>query len=246
MAIRLPTELGIIKKELPSRFFIAGLDEVGRGPLAGPVVAGCTFLKWESFSPQELKKFFRSLSRLGITDSKKISAEKRVKILNHFGIYPSKINANQFYSILKKGDLELGFSIYEMGPSEIDKINILNASLKSMALAFKKCRKEKNFGAVLVDGNKIPNSLGENLSARAIIGGDSKSLLIAFASIIAKEYRDNLMKKMDLLYPQYNFQKNMGYGTQTHILAIQNFGITPIHRKSFKGVKEVFLSESLG
>jgi ribonuclease HII len=236
VAIRSPRELGIIKKELPLRSFIAGLDEVGRGPLAGPVVAGCAFLKWESFSYEELFKFFKSLSRLGITDSKKIPSEKRMEILNHFGVDPLKVVTNQFYSILKKENLELGFSLYEMGPLEIDKINILNASLNSMAFAFKKCRKENFFGEVLVDGNKLPKDLGENLSASAIVGGDSKSLLIALASILAKEYRDNLMKKMDLLYPQYNFQKNMGYPTQMHKMAIKKYGITPIHRKSFRGV----------
>ncbi len=236
MAIRNPTELGIIKRELPSRSFIAGLDEVGRGPLAGPVVAGCAYLKWENFSHQELTKFFKFLSRLGITDSKKITSEKRMGILNHLNIDPSEIKSNNFYCVLNEGDLELGFSLYEMGPLEIDKINILNASLNSMAFAFKKCRKEKNFGEVLVDGNKLPKDLGENLNASAIIGGDSKSLLIALASILAKEYRDHLMKKMDLLYPQYNFQKNMGYPTQLHKLAIKKFGITPIHRKSFRGV----------
>lgn len=236
MAIRNPTELGIIKRELPSRSFIAGLDEVGRGPLAGPVVAGCAFLKWENFSHQELNKFFKGLTCLGITDSKKITSEKRMSILNHFKMDPSEIKPNNFYRVLKDGNLELGLSLYEMGPLEIDKINILNASLKSMAFAFKKCRKEKIFGEVLVDGNKLPKDLGENLNASAIIGGDSKSLLIALASILAKEYRDTLMKKMDLLYPQYNFQKNMGYPTQIHKLAIKKFGITPIHRKSFRGV----------
>lgn len=226
--------MGIIKKELPPRSFIAGLDEVGRGPLAGPVVAGCAFLKWESFSQQELTKFFKSLKRLGVTDSKKIPSEKRIQILNHFKIDPSKIKTNKFYSVLKEGDLELCLSLYESGPKEIDKINILNASLRSMALAFKKCRRENNFGEVLVDGNKLPKELGENLIASAIVGGDSKSLLIALASIFAKEYRDHLMKEMDILYPQYNFQKNMGYGTEMHRMAIKKFGMTPIHRKSFK------------
>ena len=236
MAIRFPTELGIIKKELPFNSFIAGLDEVGRGPLAGPVVAGCAFLKWENNSRDRLVKFFKLLSRLGVSDSKAISSEKRIKILKYFEVDPAKILTNKFYSIMEEDDLSLGFSLYEMGPLEIDKINILNASLNSMAFAFKKCRKENVFGEVLVDGNKLPKDLGENLFASAIIGGDSKSLLIALASILAKEYRDNLMKKMDLLYPEYNFQKNMGYPTQMHKMAIKKFGITPIHRKSFKGV----------
>lgn len=232
----LPTELGIIQNNLPPNSFIAGLDEVGRGPLAGPVVAGCAFLKWQNFSRDRLVKIFKLLARLGVTDSKAISSEKRIKVLKYFEVDPAKILPNKFYSILQEEELNLGFSLYEMGRLEIDKINILNASLKSMTFAFKKCRKEKIFGEVLVDGNKLPKDLGENLNASAIIGGDSKSLLIALASILAKEYRDTLMKKMNLLYPQYNFQKNMGYPTQMHKWAIKKFGITPIHRKSFKGV----------
>ncbi|MFI5389986.1 MAG: ribonuclease HII [Bacteriovoracales bacterium] len=236
MSIKNPKELGIIKKELPHQSFLAGLDEVGRGPLAGPVVAGCSILSWAEFSPKGILKILKKFYKLGVNSSKLISGEKRRQILEHFEIDPSKIEFNKFYSVGLEDNFEFGFSVYEMGPLDIDKINILNASLISMEKAFKKCRKDKMFGEVLIDGNKIPKNLGENLNATAIVEGDSKSLLIAFASIIAKEYRDNLMRKMDLLYPGYNFWKNMGYGTEEHRIAIKKNGITPIHRRSFNGV----------
>jgi len=236
MSIKNPKELGIIKKELPHQSFIAGLDEVGRGPLAGPVVAGCSILRWGQFSPEKIRKILKNFYKLGVNSSKLISSDKRKQILDHFQIDPSKIELNKYYSMGLGDNFELGFSVYEMGPLDIDKINILNASLTSMELAFKKCRKDKIFGEVLIDGNKIPKNLGDNLNATAIVEGDSKSLLIALASIVAKEYRDNLMGKMDLLYPGYNFCKNMGYGTEEHRIAIKKYGITPIHRRSFNGV----------
>jgi ribonuclease HII len=209
---------------------------VGRGPLAGPVVAGCSILKWDEFSPKVILKILKKFYKLGVNSSKLISREKRKQILDHFQIEPSKIELNKYYSICLEDSFELGFSVYEMDSLDIDKINILNASLTSMEGAFKKCREDKIFGEVLIDGNKVPKNLGDNLNATAIVEGDSKSLLIALASIFAKEYRDNLMGKMDLLYPGYNFYKNMGYGTEEHRIAIKKYGITPIHRRSFNGV----------
>ncbi len=236
MSIKNPKELGIIKKGLPHNTFIAGLDEVGRGPLAGPVVAGCSILRWAEFSPKRILKILKNFYKLGVNSSKLISGEKRKEILNHFQIEPHKIEFNKYYSIVLEDNFEIGFSVYELGPLEIDKINILNASLTSMEMAFKKCREDKIFGEVLIDGNKVPKNLGQNLNATAIVEGDSKSLLIALASIVAKEYRDNLMRGMDLLYPGYNFWKNVGYGTEEHRIAIKKYGITPIHRRSFNGV----------
>ncbi len=238
MVIRNPKELGIIKGELPHQSFIAGLDEVGRGPLAGPVVAGCSIIKWAEFNQKRILKILRAFSSLGINSSKLISRSKRMEILKHFNIEPEKIRPNKYYGFFREDNFEIGFCVSELGPGTIDKINILNASLSSMENAFKNCCIENFIGEVLIDGNKVPKKLGKNVNATAIVEGDSKSLMIAFASIVAKEYRDQQMKLLALKYPHYNFQKNMGYGTVDHREAILKFGITPIHRKTFRGVVE--------
>jgi len=177
--------------------FLAGVDEVGRGCLAGPVVAAAVILK-------------KDIS--GLQDSKKLSENKRI-------ILAEEIQQNSFYSF--------GLSSNE----EIDKINILEATLKAMKRAIIKLPVEPT--KVLVDGINKPKV---NFLVETIIRGDSKIKQISAASIIAKVYRDDLMKKYDKEYPEFGFIKNKGYGTKKHFLALSEVGYCPIHRKSFKGV----------
>ncbi len=191
---------------------VCGLDEVGRGPLAGPVVAGGVII------PEDK----RELDFIAdINDSKKLSKKKREylydKIMEHFPC-----------------------TIIEISPQEIDEINILQASLKAMKLACEELLlssrmnvRDLNFHA-LVDGNKAPALA---CTFTAVIKGDSKSKSIAAASIIAKVHRDRIMKKLDKEHPHYGWANNSGYPTAQHRAAIEQFGITEHHRKSFKPVR---------
>ncbi len=187
---------------------VCGLDEVGRGPLAGCVVAACVII------PKDMRKldFIDD-----INDSKKLSAKKRDylydKIMEH-----------------------LPCSIAEISPQEIDEINILQASLKAMKLAFEKLNHIdlNHIDHALVDGNKAP---ALPCSVTTVIKGDSKSKSIAAASIIAKVYRDRIMIELDKECPQYGWASNSGYPTAKHRAAIEEFGITDYHRKSFAPVK---------
>ena len=178
--------------------FICGIDEVGRGCLAGPVVAAAIILNFDQI-PE------------GINDSKTISKIKREKIANNIKKYAVDI------------------SIGEATNQEIDEINILNASLLAMKRAFDSL-KEKT-ALALIDGIHSPNI---NCKTKTIIKGDTKSISIAAASIIAKVHRDSLMNGIGLIYPKYNFKKNVGYGTKEHYKIIRSYGITNYHRKTFK------------
>ena len=177
---------------------IAGVDEVGRGCLAGPVLAACVILPWqETFS--------------GVNDSKQLNEEQREK----------------FYDILMKRAIAVGVGLVE--PEEIDRMNILRASLKAMRIAIEGLHLKPDF--VLVDGNQpIPLMSIQQLT---IIKGDSLSLSIAAASIVAKVTRDRLMKGMDLQFPKFSFGQHKGYGTKKHWEELEAFGPTPIHRRSF-------------
>ncbi len=183
---------------------VCGLDEVGRGPLAGPVVAACVII------PKNKRKldFIES-----IKDSKKLSEKKRE-------------------DLYRRITEELPYSISEITPEEIDEINILQASLKAMKIAHD-CF--EGIDHALVDGNKAPKDLYSH--AITVIKGDAKSKSIAAASIVAKVYRDNIMCKLDALYPCYGWRKNSGYPTAQHREAIKAHGITPHHRKSFAPVR---------
>ncbi|MFT6069372.1 MAG: ribonuclease HII [Bacteriovoracaceae bacterium] len=210
---------------------IAGSDEVGRGPLAGPVVGATVVLS-------KPKAALKVLGKLNIDDSKKLNSKKRDLILEELSIDLTLLK--QGSKIAFKGPLKgCGyFSIVEISPLEIDKINILQASLKAMRESFKIARNKTFKGSWLIDGNRSPES---NLSACrevTVIKGDSKSKVIGLASIIAKQYRDRLMSQLSLKYPGYGFEKNSGYPTQFHRKAIGSLGVTKIHRRSFKGVKE--------
>ena len=175
---------------------IIGVDEVGRGPLAGPVISAAIVLNKEKI-PE------------GINDSKKLSKKKR-EVINE--------------ELISQHSFAIGIASVE----EIDKINILQASLLAMKRAVLNLNIKPQ--TILVDGNKLPD-LEYNMYP--IIKGDSKSISIAAASIIAKVYRDKLMQDLSLQYPGYYWEKNSGYGTKQHLLALNNLGVTPIHRKSF-------------
>ena len=178
--------------------YICGIDEVGRGCLAGPVVAAAIIIDFE-------------LIPSGINDSKKLTKVKREEISN----------------ILKKTAIEI--AIGEASNIEIDEINILNASLLAMKRAYENLKMPT--GIALIDG---PYSPAITCKTKNIIKGDSKSLSIAAASIIAKQYRDNIMKEIGIIYPKYNFKNNSGYGTKEHYKMIELNGLTKYHRKSFK------------
>lgn len=181
--------------------FIAGVDEVGRGSLAGPVVASAVILP--------PKKFIK-----GVNDSKLLS----------------KIERESLFKIISEEAISIGIGIVNC--EEIDRINILNASLLAMKLACNNLKVFPNY--ILVDGKfPIPNL---TTLQKTIIRGDQKSISIAAASIIAKVTRDKIMADYHILYPQYHFEKNKGYATKEHKEALIKYGASPIHRRSFKGV----------
>ena len=185
---------------------VVGIDEVGRGPLAGPVVAVAVYIKrslWKNFLERypEINK---------INDSKKISKNIREKL------YKILINIIQF-------------GVGAASVKEIEEKNILQASLIAMERAYISLKINADF--VLVDGINSPKIKAK---VRAIKNGDNKSISIASASIIAKVIRDNLMKKLSYKYPEFFWNENSGYGTKLHIDKIKLLGITPHHRKSFK------------
>lgn len=222
-------------RNLSHQFKIYGLDEVGRGPLAGPVVSCCCAYSGD-FST--LKMAIESCLFLGVGDSKKLSEKKRQKILDFLNIPIAEIRFGEVYSFLI-GEGRFSFSLSEVTHKEIDDINILQASLKSMELAFDCVNNTLEDGDTLiwVDGNKIPNKIKNIKGSESIVKGDSKSFVIALASIIAKQKRDFLMRDYAALYPGYGFEKHAGYPTQKHKEAIRLLGPCPIHRLSFKGVK---------
>lgn len=203
---------------------VIGCDEVGRGPLAGPVVAAAVRIS--------SNRLVQNLKELHVTDSKKLSLKKRKNILSKLGIDTSKIEISKKYSIELDGEF-IEFCISELSPFEIDRINILQASLKAMKFASEKLISEESI--ILIDGNKKFES---TYPSECVIKGDSKVIAIALASIIAKVFRDEKMAEFDELYSGYNLKKNAGYPTKEHRDAIKQIGVSPIHRKSFKGVKE--------
>jgi ribonuclease HII len=179
-----------------------------------------------------------------VTDSKKLSSEDRKEILKTLGIHDLPFRETGLVEL--KG-LEISYVTWDMDHNVIDQENILAASLRGMkesALHLSHLKNSKT--TVLIDGNKKLR-WGNEISPWnefPIIQGDSKSLLIGLASIIAKEKRDLFMRDMHELYPQYGFNSHFGYPTKSHRAAIEQFGPCPIHRKSFKGVKEFVGSPS--
>lgn len=191
---------------------VIGVDEVGRGCLAGPVVAGAVVFDWSKIDA------IRSLAKeFVIRDSKTLSREHR------------RSTAEAIRRVA------LSVAIAEIDATEIDKINILQATLKAMRMAVEKISPPPfeggGRGEVYVDGNqRIPQL---SIPQETIIGGDNKIFSIAAASIVAKEYRDTLMEQFDLEFPGYDFSSHKGYGTKKHSDAIRAIGLSPIHRKTF-------------
>jgi len=181
---------------------IAGIDEAGRGPLAGPVVSAAVLLPTSFHDPD-------------ITDSKKLTPKKR----------------SYLYGKLYDQAVSIGIGIVDN--TEIDRINILNASLLSMAISVKNLSPQPDY--LLIDGKfQIP----ADLTQETVIRGDTLSISIAAASIIAKVTRDRLMEMYHQAYPQFGFSRHKGYPTKAHKEAIRAFGCCPIHRRTFRGVKE--------
>ena len=181
---------------------IAGVDEAGRGPLAGPVTAAAVILDEQN-------------PIAGLADSKKLTAKRR-EIL--------------FDEINNKA-LSVGIGIVDV--NEIDKDNILQATYKAMFKALGSLRPKPN--KALIDGFALPNQIIAN---EGIIKGDDKIDCIRAASIIAKVTRDRIMEKYDIIFPEYGFAKHKGYGTKDHLAHLYEFKATPIHRRSFRPVKE--------
>ena len=206
---------------------LIGCDEVGRGPIAGPVNACSVRVTKEN------RMLLTELKILGVTDSKKLSQKKRLAILEKLNIQITEIKINKKYTV-KTAVGEFSYVVSEKSPEEIDKINILQASLGCMQSSSNILVLDNS--KILVDGNKVFESLGDSIEA--VVKGDSKSTVIGLASIIAKEYRDQLMEAYDKKFPGYSLKKNAGYPTKVHKQAVIDLGVTPIHRKTFKGVKE--------
>jgi ribonuclease HII len=199
---------------LPPSGLIIGIDEVGRGPLAGNVVAACVILNFESTSENNAVPN-RTLP--GLNDSKKLTAEKRERLVP---LIQSTARA---------------WSIGEATPQEIDTINILQATFLAMRRALEGLAEflaaHPTPALLLVDGNqKIP---GVKLPQQTVVKGDGLSASIAAASVLAKVHRDTQLIEAETLYPGYGFAGHKGYGTKQHTDAITQLGLTEIHRKSF-------------
>ncbi len=234
-------DIGFIKKKAASHgnaFFIAGCDEVGRGPLAGPVVTACASIEIKNYDEKELKALLRKWKKLGITDSKKLTAEERSSLLNKLSM--ASLKADLIHSSEFSENITIKILIKEIPASIIDEINILQASLVGMKRAMLESCPLHLPGTILIDGNKKIDHAHELHDQESIVQGDSKSLLIGLASIAAKEYRDQLMMNLASKYPGYGWEHNAGYPTKKHLEAITLLGVTEMHRLTFKGVKEVY------
>ena len=194
---------------------VIGLDEAGRGPWAGPVVAAAVWLHAESL-PASLRD--------GLDDSKKLSAKARARL---------------FEALQALGPGEAAIGRGEASVEEIDRLNILQASLLAMqrAVAALAIRAD----AALVDGRQVPPLA---CPARAVVKGDSRSLSIAAASVIAKVSRDRTMAALARDCPGYGWERNQGYGTAEHRAGIARLGVTPLHRRSFRPIRDVLIKET--
>lgn len=180
---------------------VAGVDEAGRGPLAGPVVAAAVILG--DTLPH------------GIDDSKRLPPPQRERL----------------HAEIMRHAAAVGVGI--VGPDTIDRINILQATFMAMRQALESLSISPDH--ILVDGNlPIPGCSSQT----AVVGGDRRSLSIAAASIVAKVTRDRIMDDLHRLYPDYGFDRHRGYGTRSHREAIARYGVTPVHRRTFAGVRE--------
>ena len=190
--------------ENPIAKLVAGVDEAGRGPLAGSVVAAAVILD-ENFPID------------GLTDSKKLSASRRTALE------------------LQIKQRAKAWAIAESSQYEIDEINILQASLLAMKRAV--LGLDLKPGQVLIDGNRLPQLDGYQMLA--IVRGDLSEPCISAASILAKQYRDRQMLELDRLYPQYQFARHKGYPTELHRQMLKEHGVSPVHRRSFRPVRDL-------
>ena len=181
---------------------IAGIDEAGRGPLAGPVVSAAVILP-------------KNFSVADVVDSKKLTIKKRARLYEEIYTHAVSVGVGIVDSV------------------EIDRINILQASLLAMSIAAENLRPQPE--CLLIDGIF---SISSELPQRPIVKGDALSVSIAAASIVAKVTRDRLMEEYHNYYPQFGFFQHKGYPTRAHKEAIRKFGYCPIHRQTFRGVKE--------
>ena len=178
--------------------FVCGVDEAGRGPLAGPVCAAAVILPIDA----EIE---------GLNDSKKLSEKRR----------------EELFPIIK--EKAIAYSIALASVEEIEEHNILNATYLAMNRAIEGLKVPADFA--LIDGNRVPFDI--KIPCQTVVKGDSKSMSVAAASILAKVTRDRLMLEIDEEYPQYNFKKHKGYGTKEHTDLILKHGVSPVHRPSF-------------
>jgi len=191
------------RKICPKKYkVVAGVDEVGRGPLAGPVVASAVIIKDFSFTTR-------------IFDSKKLSFGARKKA---------------YAQILKRAHIGVGIASREI----VDQKNVSQATLVAMKMALDKLGTRPDY--VLIDGNFKRKQLPYRF--QSVVGGDASCFSIACASIVAKVLRDNLMSYYSALYSGYGFERNRGYCTKEHLKGIKKYGITPIHRRSFRPIRE--------
>lgn len=203
-------------------------DEVGRGPLAGPVVACAVHF----IVTQNLLKEFK---KLNIRDSKKTTQKERAFILKSLGMNWQNQDIHKSDFLARAEHYPITYSIVQIDNNLIDEINILSASLLAMKKAAIHCLHENTSEVVLVDGNQLLRDF--TFPQESVVKGDSKYYGIALASIIAKSFRDEVMDYWDATYPHFQFKKNKGYPTAFHRQQINIWGITPIHRKTFRGVQ---------
>jgi len=182
--------------------FIAGIDEAGRGPLAGPVVSAAVILP-------------EGADLSGIDDSKKLTPARRSRLYE------------RLYGVARA----IGIGVVDA--AEIDRVNILQATLRAMTMAVENLQPRPDH--LLIDGLFTIDS---DLPQQAITKGDSLSISIAAASIVAKVTRDRMMAQVDGLFPEFGFSRHKGYPTRTHREAIRRHGCSPIHRRTFRGVRE--------
>ena len=217
---------------------LTGCDEVGRGPLAGPVVACAMTLKIESDDLLEFSKLINKLKKMGVNDSKKLTPEKRRDLIKMLGI--KSLKSNQINSIELSKKIQIKYTIKEISADTIDQINILQASLLAMNNAALDLDERTIPHIVLIDGNKVFKEAPKNMELISVVKGDAKVILIGLASVVAKEYRDLLMSHLSLKYPEYGWESNAGYPTKSHLKSIEVYGLTSWHRKTFRGVKEIY------